>query len=90
VTAPARQLLPVLSPSTAPSRTIGDRLELLTALLNAPTFDAAFRTDVIDLPGDHPVYSWECGVPQCERALNPGACRCTSSCAERSTTSHAE
>jgi len=72
VSTPARRLLPVLSPSTAPSRTTSDRLELLTALLNAPTFDAAFHTDVIDLPGDHPVYAWECGVPRCERPLNPG------------------
>ncbi|MGW1658392.1 tyrosine-type recombinase/integrase [Streptomyces atratus] len=69
---PARRLLPVLSPSSVPSRTTGDRLELLTALLNAPTFDTAFHTDVIDLPGDHPVYAWECGVPRCERPLNPG------------------
>ncbi|MFF1717519.1 tyrosine-type recombinase/integrase [Streptomyces sp. NPDC058268] len=73
MTAPVRRLLPVVSPSAAPSRTTGDRLELLTALLNAPKFDTAFRTDVIDLPGDHSFYGWECGVPECDRALNPGS-----------------
>ncbi|OAR21993.1 hypothetical protein A8W25_30335 [Streptomyces sp. ERV7] len=69
-------MLPVASPPTAPSRTTADRLEVLTALLNSPHFDAALRGDVIHLPADHPVYGWECGVLHCRRALYPGGDFC--------------
>ncbi|MFI1868719.1 hypothetical protein [Streptomyces jumonjinensis] len=53
------------------SRTIGDRLEILTALMAAPTFDPLFRPEVICLPADHPAYGWICGVPDCERSRGP-------------------
>ena len=48
------------------SRTGRDRLEILHALMAAPTFDPAFREDIIRVPRDHPVYSWRCHVPHCE------------------------
>ncbi|MFJ8853138.1 tyrosine-type recombinase/integrase [Streptomyces sp. NPDC102437] len=67
-----RPLLPVLEPGTAPTRTVGDRLEMLSALIAAPSFDPLFRPDVIAVPPDHPTFGWTCGVPQCQRALNPG------------------
>ncbi|MFD5081707.1 tyrosine-type recombinase/integrase [Kitasatospora sp. NPDC058406] len=64
------QLLPGVG--TGPTRTQRDRLEVLTALIAAPSFDPLFRTDVIAVPGDHPTYRWMCGVADCERAQNPG------------------
>ncbi|GAO06668.1 hypothetical protein TPA0598_01_10390 [Streptomyces lydicamycinicus] len=48
------------------TRTTGDRLEILTALMAAPTFETIFRTDVITVPGDHPVHGWVCRLPGCE------------------------
>ena len=45
-----------------------DRLEILTALINAPSFDPIFRPDVIVIPRDHPVYRWTCVVDCCERS----------------------
>jgi hypothetical protein len=44
------------------SRMTRDRLELLTAPINGPSFDPLFRTDVIQIPSQHPVYGWECGA----------------------------
>ncbi|MFE6692199.1 hypothetical protein ACFVFQ_37835 [Streptomyces sp. NPDC057743] len=44
-----------------------DRLEVLTALINAPSFDPLFRPGVITIPPDHPVYRWNCLVTDCER-----------------------
>ncbi|MEU7317103.1 site-specific integrase [Streptomyces sp. NPDC007083] len=44
-----------------------DRLEVLTALISGPGFDAVFRDDVIRIPARHPVYPWHCVVPDCER-----------------------
>lgn len=35
-------------PLAEPDRTGRDRLELLTALINGPSFDPTFRGDVID------------------------------------------
>ncbi|MFE3943249.1 tyrosine-type recombinase/integrase [Streptomyces sp. NPDC059118] len=65
---PARNLLPVINPDQ-PSRTTGDRLELLHALMQAPGFDAdLFRQDVIRMPEEHDTYGWICKVPLCERA----------------------
>lgn len=49
-------------------RTGPDRLELLQALIAAPSFDPIFRDDVITLPYGHPVYLWWCSVPGCNRA----------------------
>jgi hypothetical protein len=33
-----------------------DRLEILTALIDGPSFDAMFRPDVIEVPPAHPIY----------------------------------
>jgi len=44
-----------------------DRLELLTALINGPSFDPIFRDDLIRIPTRHPVYPWHCTVVGCER-----------------------
>ncbi|MFK0182553.1 tyrosine-type recombinase/integrase [Streptomyces xanthochromogenes] len=66
--------LTLLSDRTADSpgsRTGSDRLELLTALIAAPTFDPLFRTDVISFPRRHPHYGWICGVPDCTRGRGP-------------------
>lgn len=67
---PVRKLLPVVTPDQ-PSRTTGDRLEVLHALMQAPGFDSVFHQDVIRVPEDHEAYGWICSVPQCERALEP-------------------
>ncbi|MEU3627876.1 hypothetical protein [Amycolatopsis coloradensis] len=45
-----------------------DRLELLTTLINGPSFDPLFCRDVIRIPSDHPVYPWQCVVADCERS----------------------
>ena len=45
-----------------------DRLEILTALINAPSFDPLFRPEIIKIPPGHPVYRWNCLVMDCERA----------------------
>lgn len=57
--------LPLIHPR--PDRTGRDRLELLTALINSPSFDPAFREDIIRIPPQHPAYPWHCVVPDCER-----------------------
>jgi len=49
------------------ARASRDRLEVLTALMNAPSFDPLFRTDIITIPPCHPVYRWNCLVTDCER-----------------------
>jgi len=54
------------------TRTTGDRLEVLAALMAAPTFDPLYRDNVIEVAGDHPVYGWVCKLPDCKRAQNPG------------------
>lgn len=60
------KLLPILS-SRADGRTRNDRLEILHALMAAPSFDLAFRKDVVRVAEHHPVYGWVCHVPGCER-----------------------
>jgi integrase len=47
--------------------TARDRLELLTARISAPGFDPLFRSDVIQIPPQHPAYGWECLVRGCQR-----------------------
>lgn len=54
-------------PLAEPDRTGRDRLELLTALINGPSFDPMFREEVIRIPPDHRVYPWHCAVADCER-----------------------
>ncbi len=49
------------------SRARRDRLELLTALMMAPGFDPLYRSDLIAIPPQHPVYGWECVVEGCGR-----------------------
>jgi integrase len=49
------------------NRITRDRLELLTTLINGPSVDPLFRTDVIQIPPQHLVYGWECVVGGCER-----------------------
>ncbi|TXL84986.1 site-specific integrase [Streptomyces sp. IB2014 016-6] len=44
-----------------------DRLEMLTALIDGPSFDGLFRDDLIVVPPDHPVYFWQCDVKGCGR-----------------------
>jgi hypothetical protein len=44
-----------------------DRLEILTALIHAPSFDPMFRAEIIKIPPSHPVYRWNCLAMDCER-----------------------
>ncbi len=59
------------------SRARRDRLELLTALMMAPGFDPLYRSDLIAIPPQHPVYGWECVVEGCGRVKkdNDGLCQ---------------
>src|SRR6266496_2638098 len=45
-----------------------DRLEVLAALISAPSFDPLFRPDIIKIPAGHPVYRWNC-LAGCERTV---------------------
>ena len=45
-----------------------DRLEILAALISAPSFDPLFRPDIIKVPAGHPVYRWNC-LAGCERTV---------------------
>src|SRR6266568_4941202 len=45
-----------------------DRLEVLAALISAPSFDPLFRPDIIKVPAGHPVYRWNC-LAGCERTV---------------------
>ena len=56
-----------LVPDWAARLAAGDRLEMLTALIAAPSFDPLFRAEVIQVPAGHPVFRWSCVVPQCRR-----------------------
>ncbi|MEU2739556.1 tyrosine-type recombinase/integrase [Streptomyces sp. NPDC007095] len=55
-----------------PDRQERDRLEILTALINAPSFDPVFRADIVRIPRGHAIYRWECVVAGCERARGGG------------------
>ncbi|MEU3135774.1 tyrosine-type recombinase/integrase [Streptomyces sp. NPDC006854] len=61
------QLIVNPAAKAARTRTVGDRLEVLEALIAAPSFDPLFREDVIRVPTDHPVYGWHCRVAGCQR-----------------------
>ncbi|MFD7282418.1 tyrosine-type recombinase/integrase [Streptomyces sp. NPDC059862] len=74
---PSRELLPVVDVGTVTSRTTSDRLEVLTALIAAPNFEALLRDDVIVMPPDHATFAWQCGVPDCERAVQETREFCT-------------
>ena len=45
-----------------------DRLEILAALISAPSFDPLFRGDIIKIPAGHLVYRWNC-LAGCERTV---------------------
>ena len=49
-------------------RAARDRLELLTTLIAAPSFDPLYRDDIIHIPRQHPVFGYQCQVPDCEAA----------------------
>jgi len=55
-----------------------DQLEVLTALIEAPSFDPLFRgDDEIVIPADHPVYRWRCLVAECERVKSSSGELCS-------------
>ena len=66
-----------LLPGHDGDRRVGrDRLELLTALINAPGFDPLYRSELIAFPPQHPVYAWQCTVQGCERIRQMGQTLC--------------
>ncbi|MGH8275392.1 MAG: tyrosine-type recombinase/integrase, partial [Steroidobacteraceae bacterium] len=65
-----------LVPASRPDRQSRDRLEILTALIDAPSFDPLFRPEVIDIPPGHSIYRWECVVDDCERPRSGGSDLC--------------
>jgi integrase len=68
--------LRVLETERTASRAGRDRLELLTALIEAPGFDPLYRSDLITIPPQHPVYGWECAVSDCGHVRNRGGGLC--------------
>jgi integrase len=60
-----------------PDREGRDRLEILTALIGAPSFDPLFRETIIRIPQGHPVYQWDCAVSGCERVRSGGTDLCS-------------
>ena len=74
----ARSLAQVYS--TGPGRESRDRLEILTALIGAPSFDPVFRDVVIRVPQGHRVYQWACTVEGCERVRSGGTDLCSAHC----------
>jgi len=74
----AKSLLPLYQDCQARSERVGrDRLEVLTALINGPSFDPLFRAEVIRIPRQHSVYQWECVVAGCERVRTGGMDVCS-------------
>jgi len=71
----ARAGLPFLY-QDRPNREGRDRLEILTTLIAGPSFDPIFRSDMIDIPRQHPVFRWECLVAACERSRSGGSDLC--------------
>lgn len=72
----ARVGLPLLS-QQRPDRVGRDRLEILNALINGPSFDPVYRPDVVQIPRNHPIYRWECVVQGCERTRSGGMDLCS-------------
>ncbi|RKR88402.1 phage integrase family protein [Micromonospora pisi] len=68
--------LTLLPQPSRPGRVGRDRLEILTALINAPSFDPIFRTDIVRIPRDHATYRWWCVIGGCERVRSSGADMC--------------
>lgn len=63
-----------------PGRTERDRLEILTALIDGPSFDPVLRPDVLEIPHDHPVYRWACRVEGCLHTRQPQTDLCIEHC----------
>jgi hypothetical protein len=59
-----------------PGHQVRDRLEILTALLRAPSFDPVYLPPVIKIPRGHAVYRRECLVEHCERTRSGGTELC--------------
>jgi len=76
----AKSLLPLYA--DRPDRQGRDRLEILTALLGAPSVDPIFRAGVIRIPRDHPVFRWNCVVGDCERVRSGGTSLCSAHAAQ--------
>jgi integrase len=53
-----------------------DRLEILSALISAPSFEPLFRAYIIKIPAGHPVYRWNCLAEGCERPTTGGTDLC--------------
>ncbi len=68
--------------SARPDRHTRDRLEILTALIDAPSFDPIFRSEMIAIPPEHPVYRWVCKVADCQRPTNGSMDLCGGHAAE--------
>jgi integrase len=66
-----------LLPLAEPGRVGRDRLEILTALINAPSFDPLYRGELIEFPRHHPAYNWGCHVDGCEKPVNGSGNLCT-------------
>ncbi|MEU9546989.1 hypothetical protein AB0E09_52610, partial [Streptomyces mirabilis] len=75
-------LLKLIANPAAETRTTSDRLEILHALIAAPTFDPVLREDVIRIVPDHPVYGWCCPVSGCERSRATWGEFCCEHCVE--------
>ncbi|MFJ6518389.1 hypothetical protein ACIQJ4_09080 [Streptomyces filamentosus] len=74
---------PTLLPGRTDTTRVGrDRLELLTGLIEAPSFDPFFRDTLIFIPPQHPVFAWQCGVDGCERIRRVSHNLCGSHCLE--------
>ncbi|WP_236669846.1 tyrosine-type recombinase/integrase [Streptomyces antimycoticus] len=71
----AKSLLPLYT--DGPDREFRDRLEILTALMGAPSFDSVFREVIIRIPRGHRVYQWHCVVDRCERVRHAGVDLCS-------------
>lgn len=65
-----------LLPTGGASRINRDRLEIVTALIEAPSFDPLYRADVIVFPAHHQVYGWQCTVEGCQRVLKRAKVLC--------------
>ncbi|MEU9255948.1 hypothetical protein AB0D66_29430 [Streptomyces sp. NPDC048270] len=71
----ANSLLPLYT--ERPDREGRDRLEILTALIGAPSFDPIFRGMLVRVPQDHPAYQGGCVVGACKRVRSGGADLCS-------------
>lgn len=71
-----------LLPSESETRVTRDRVELLAALVGAPSFDARFRADIIQIAADDPIFRWCCLVEGCDRTRRLGNRLCSTHYAE--------